>query len=225
MLVIRDAQIQAIIAQDDEQIEGLVEASVRKADPVRVQSIAPARLRSMVRLCILRAREEGVAETENIAAYAALMFVISPMFDSQPAIAAVLNDGSFAKSELIAQLFERVPNDAWEDAVAMYDEQFWFDENARNPAPENTGEERPGSPNYLELTLEQADKLERLAADLRDSRTEADVLRLEIEIEKLSFLQTAAKGMPKVRAEQAYEKARDSVLARAITRPLPNPGR
>ena len=73
--------------------------------------------------------------------------------------------------------------------------------------------------NYIELTLKQAETVEQ-AADRHKSAPGSDTdLQLEIELEKLCFYQTSAKGKPNVRARQAAESARASVLGRAITRP------
>jgi hypothetical protein len=128
MLVIRDAQIQALIAASDDDLERLVEDAVRKVNPLRVDGPAPARVKSMVQIGIERAREAGFQKAEDLAVFVALMFEISPQFYEQPAIAAVLKDATYQPEDRLEQLFERVPDAAWSEAVDLYDEKIWFTE-------------------------------------------------------------------------------------------------
>ena len=126
MLVIRDAQIQSLIAGNDDDLEALIENAVRKVNPSRVDGLAASRVRSMVRIAIERAREAGLAKAEDLAVFVALMFEISPQFYKQPSIAEVLNDETYPAGERLEQLFERVPDEAWAEAVDLYDEKIWF---------------------------------------------------------------------------------------------------
>lgn len=71
--------------------------------------------------------------------------------------------------------------------------------------------------NYIELTLKQVEAVEQAADRLKASPGEDSNKQLEIELEKLCFYQTSAKGKPKVRAKQAAERAMAAVLGRVIT--------
>lgn len=126
MLVIRDAQIQALIAGNDDDLGSLIENAVRKVNPSRVDGLAPARVKSMVQIGIVRARKAGFEKAEDLAVFVALMFEISPQFYEQPAIAEVLNDAMYPSEDRLEQLFERVPDEAWNEAVDLYDEKIWF---------------------------------------------------------------------------------------------------
>lgn len=126
MLVIRDSQIQGFIAQSENDIVKLVCDSVIKADHERVENIRPLRLISMAKIGIERARSVGVTRPEDIAAFVALMFEISPKFYRHPAIAAVLTDGNFSIGDRIAQLPDRINDEVWEEACLAYDPKFWF---------------------------------------------------------------------------------------------------
>jgi hypothetical protein len=128
MLVIRDSQIQSFIAHNDEDLIRLVCDAVIKANHGRVASIRPLRLIAMATLGIERAKAAGFKKAEDIAIFVALMFEISPTFDEQPMIAAVLADTNFPVSERLSQLPERVPDEAWLEAEARYDSNFWFAE-------------------------------------------------------------------------------------------------
>lgn len=126
MLVIRDAQIQSLIAGNDDDLEVLIENAVRKVNPSRVDGITPDRVKSMVRIGIDRARNAGFAKAEDLAVFVALMFEISPQFYEQPLIAEVLSDSTYPPSDRLEQLFERVQDEGWAEAVDLYDEKIWF---------------------------------------------------------------------------------------------------
>ena len=126
MLVIRDAQIQSFIAQNDNDVVKLVCDAVVKSNPERVKNIRPLRLISMAKIGIERAKQTGVTRPEDIAAFVALMFEISPKFYRHPQVAAVLADANYTMGERIAQLPERVNDEQWEEICLAYDPKFWF---------------------------------------------------------------------------------------------------
>jgi hypothetical protein len=126
MLVIRDIQIQSFIANNDEDVYKIVLDAVKRSNPSRVGTAKAERLESMVRAAIERARSEGVTRPEDIAAFVALMFEISPKFYRQPEIAAVLADTNFPVGDRLLQLNERVSEEAWAEAETAYDAEFWF---------------------------------------------------------------------------------------------------
>ena len=129
MLIIRDAQLQAFLAADEDELVRVVCEAVRSSNPARVKGYSDETLQKMVRVAINRARNRGIAKAEYIAAFAALMFEISPRFDEQPTISAVLDDTNFSPEERLFQLFDRVPEEAWSEAERTYDESVWL-ENA-----------------------------------------------------------------------------------------------
>ena len=128
MLVIRDAQIQSLIAKSDDDIVRLTAEAVIRACHSRVASIRPLRLLSMVKIGIARAKELGFQNAEDIASFVALMFEVAPQFSEQPEIAAVLADTTFSPGERISQLPERVSDAAWAEAEQLYDARYWFSE-------------------------------------------------------------------------------------------------
>lgn len=134
MLVIRDAQIQALIVGNDDDLQRLIEDAVRKVNPPRVDGLAPARVKSMVQIGIERAREAGFDKAEDLAVFVALMFEISTRFDEQPAISEVLKDATYPPEDRLEQLFERIPDAAWDEAVDLYDEKIWFVERDNGEA-------------------------------------------------------------------------------------------
>ena len=127
MLIIRDVQLQAFLAADDDELVRVVSNAVRDANPARVKGYSDEKMNKMVRIAISRARERGLTKAEYIAAFAAIMFEVSPLFDQQEAMSAVLEDANFTPEQRLFQLFERVPDEAWAEAERSYDESVWFD--------------------------------------------------------------------------------------------------
>jgi hypothetical protein len=126
MLVIREEQIQHFIAADEEQLVEVVSRAVREAKPERVADYDDKKLEKMVRIGIERAKSHELKRAENITAFVAVMFEISPRFDEQAEIQQVLNDTTFPPDERFYQLFERVSDNAWLEAERLYEDTFWF---------------------------------------------------------------------------------------------------
>ena len=77
----------------------------------------------------------------------------------------------------------------------------------------------------IERTVRQAELVEQLGRELKkNSGDVAKAQQLEIEMERLAFYQTAAKGNPRGRAANVIDIARSTVLGRAVTQPLPKVG-
>lgn len=126
MLVIRDAQLQAFIASDDEDVRRVVGDAVRAANPARVEGYSDEKLGPMCSVAIARARAHGISKVQDIAAFAAIMFETSPRFDEQKEISAVLSDFNYSPEDRLYQLFERVSDESWAEAERSYDEAVWF---------------------------------------------------------------------------------------------------
>ena len=222
MLVIRDAQIQALIADSDEKLVEIIEKAVRTAAPVRAEGVSPERLKPMVERCVATARREGFQKAEDIAVFSALMFVLSPHFFREPAFAEVLRDERFPADQRLFQLFERVPDLSWSDAVDLYNHAFWFAEKPEDIEPAKLSEEDDNAApvNYTEKTIKQADEVEAAIDKAKASPSEEAMRPVEIELEKLSFYRTAAKGEPKKRSFAAADMARNVVLSKAVVQPM-----
>ncbi len=134
MLIIRDAQIQSLISQPGEDLEGLIAGAIKKANPMRVEGLQPERVRSMVRIGIEKARAVGLTKAEDLGVFVSLMFEVSPQFDQEPTIATVLDDTVYTPEDRLSQLFDRVPEEAWAAAVNLYDEKIWFTKDKKENA-------------------------------------------------------------------------------------------
>ena len=126
MLVVRDAQLQQFVAPTEDDLVKAVCDAVIKSNPARVETLRPLRIVAMAKIGIEKARSIGVTRPEDIAAFVALMFEVSPKFHKHPQIAAVLADANFSIGERLAQLPVRVGEDVWEEVANVYDPKFWF---------------------------------------------------------------------------------------------------
>ncbi len=132
MLVIRQEQIQAMIAADDSELAALVAQAVKAANQERTADYEEMVLNGMIDTAIKRARSYGISNAEDIAAFAAVMFEIAPNFDEQRDIKMILNEPNFPPAERFYQLFERVTEESWAEAEKRYDELVWFPSPGQN---------------------------------------------------------------------------------------------
>jgi hypothetical protein len=80
----------------------------------------------MVRSGVARGRAHGLTWESSLTKFVALMFVIAPNFDRQPAAAAVLSDASLAPDERVDALIDRLSERDWRQARAAANAGAWF---------------------------------------------------------------------------------------------------
>jgi hypothetical protein len=130
MLIIRKEQIQHFIAETDEQLVKLIAGIMREANSARVTDYSNETLEAMVKIGIERARTHDFERAEDIAAFVAVMFEISPNFDENSEVKAILEDESFPVEERFKQLWGRVSDETWRELENKYNARVWFpDEN------------------------------------------------------------------------------------------------
>jgi hypothetical protein len=136
MLVIRQQQIDTLIKGSDEEFIEFLVAHVKEEQPDLVTEYDDETLRVMVKGGIRRAESHDLTTAEDITAFISIMFEISPNFDEQPQIKAVLNDDKFEPEARIERLWSSVvTEDDWEEADKNYNKDAWFAVYAK---PENT---------------------------------------------------------------------------------------
>ncbi|MGO9240246.1 MAG: hypothetical protein ACLQBJ_05490 [Bryobacteraceae bacterium] len=101
---------------DDELAEHIA-GHLCEEQPATLAGLSDAEIGRRVRLGLARARSQGFAEAEPATAFVALMFLVSPCFDRQPAIAAALGGGSGTPAERLRTLFSRTSEQDWEAAA------------------------------------------------------------------------------------------------------------
>jgi hypothetical protein len=125
MLVIRKEQIQRFIATNDEELAETISHAVRSSNRERVIGINDEELVRRVLVGIERARAHELKNAEDIGAFVAVMFAVSPRFDEQKEIAESLKNPLIPPEMRLEQSFHNVPESAWLEAERMYDPDFW----------------------------------------------------------------------------------------------------
>jgi len=126
MLVIKKEQIEKFIAEDDTQLIRVITEIVREAFYDGVKDHSDKTLESMAKIGIERAKSRKFERAEDIAAFVAIMFEISPGFDSVEQIDALLNDEAVPVDMRLEQMAGRIPDDVWAEAEMTYDSKTWF---------------------------------------------------------------------------------------------------
>ena len=132
MLVIKKAQIQNFIAENDAELVRLIRQIMREICPGRVEGYSDRILDGMIRIGIDRAKKYEFENAETIASFVSVMFEISPTFDEQKEITDVLNDTNYPIDERFSQLWERIDDKIWQAAENSYDAKFWFPDPVKN---------------------------------------------------------------------------------------------
>jgi len=76
-------------------------------------------------VAVARARRYGFQEEGSYAAFAALMFLVAPNFDDQPAIQSWLANSRLKPDERMKQLMRNTREEDWEAAGAASDPRAW----------------------------------------------------------------------------------------------------
>lgn len=126
MLIIRKEQIQHFIAEDESQLVKLIAGIIRTGNSERVADYSDEMLEAMTRIGIERAKSHNFELAQDIAAFVAIMFEISPNFDTQKEIKNMLADQNFSGDERFTQLWGRTTEEAWKEAENSYEARVWF---------------------------------------------------------------------------------------------------
>lgn len=126
MLVIKKAQIQHFIAENEDELVRLIRQIMRECCPGRVEGYSDKILDGMIRLGLEKAKKYNFEKAETIAAYVTVMFEIAPNFDEQPVIKQVLEDKNYIVDDRFFQLWRRVDDKVWQTAEQGYDAKLWF---------------------------------------------------------------------------------------------------
>lgn len=100
---------------------------LREEHADEVGGLSDKELLARVNVAIARALTYELTWDESITAFVAIMFVVAPTFDEQPAIRAVLRDERVPPNLRIDALWERTTDEDWDEAekAAERAEDFW----------------------------------------------------------------------------------------------------
>ena len=128
MFKIRQEQIEAMLMHNEEKFIDFVVKHVKQECPDNVRGIDPVSFREMVTNGLARARSYDLEKPQDLTAFVAIMFDISPNFDEQPNIQQALRDQSIPIEQRFNAMIERVPDKTWEEAEANKNYDVWFPE-------------------------------------------------------------------------------------------------
>ena len=128
MINIRQEQIEAMLMHNEEKFIDFVVKHVQQECSDDVRDIDPVSLREMVTNGLARARSYDLEKPQNLTAFVAIMFDISPNFDEQADIQRALRDKSVPIEQRFNAMIERVPDKAWEEAEKNKNYDAWFPE-------------------------------------------------------------------------------------------------
>jgi hypothetical protein len=127
MLKISKRQLTVIDRSVEEAYAREMARYLRREHAEVVARLTDEELLRRVSVAIDRAVGYGLTFDESITAFVAIMFEVSPTFDEQPAIRAVLRDESIAPNLRIDALWPRTTDEDWDEAerLAEHAETLW----------------------------------------------------------------------------------------------------
>lgn len=111
-------------------------------------------LHELIRTGIARARRYEMTFESSISAFTAVMFEVSPNFDTHRLCQVLLNDGEVAPNERLDELLDVLTEKNWESIRADYDPQAWKPENETEETAETKEENKTASNEPKNLDLE-----------------------------------------------------------------------
>lgn len=128
MLKIRKEQFDQYLQSNEQQFIQTILDFVRQDNPELIEGLPEHVLSEMVANGIERARSHGFRSDEDLMAFVAVMFEISPNFDEQPQIYQALHNPALPLDQRFDAIFDGVPAEAWQEAELNIDADAWFPE-------------------------------------------------------------------------------------------------
>ncbi|MEP6900566.1 MAG: hypothetical protein ABJA66_02385 [Actinomycetota bacterium] len=118
-----------------------------------VDQLPAETLYDLVRTGIARARGYGITFESSIAAYTAVMFEVSPNFDTHRLCQVLLNDEEVEPNNRLDEVLNVLTEKNWESIRADYDPNAWKPEMETDDGNETQGENKanPNEPKNLDL--------------------------------------------------------------------------
>jgi len=103
---------------DEELLEHIADHLCEEQAEV-LEGLSDREITRRVKLGLERARANGFTDPEPATAFVTLMFLVSPSFDRQPAIAAAIAAAQGTPAERLRALFNRTKEADWEAAASL----------------------------------------------------------------------------------------------------------
>lgn len=103
---------------DDDELVDHIASHLCEEEADALGGLSDDEIERRVRLGVARARANGFVEPEPTTAFVTLMFLVSPCFDRQPAIAAALRSAAGTPAERLRALFGKTKESDWDEAAS-----------------------------------------------------------------------------------------------------------
>lgn len=103
---------------DDDELVEHIAGHLCEEEADALDGLSDKEIERRVRLGLTRARANGFADPEPATAFVTLMFLVSPCFDRQPAIAAAIRAASGTPAERLRALFGKTKESDWDEAAS-----------------------------------------------------------------------------------------------------------
>ena len=102
---------------DDDELVDHIAGHLCEEQADALEGLSDAEIERRVRLGLARARANGFTDPEPATAFVTLMFLVSPCFDRQPAIAAAIRSASDTPAERLRAMFGKTKESDWDEAA------------------------------------------------------------------------------------------------------------
>jgi hypothetical protein len=117
-----------MVEADSEMLRYVIAKRVREHYPKVVEGLPQDLYDEMIEYGIRSARGYGLTFADDIAGFVLVMFEVGPEFHQHPRIQHVLRDSTIAPEDKLAAMFDRIPDEVWEEVASEIHRQTWFPE-------------------------------------------------------------------------------------------------
>ena len=103
----------------DDDLAEHIAGHLSEEQPETLAGLSDAEIDRRVRLGLARARSHVFTDPEPATAFVALMFLVSPGFDQQAAIAAAIRSAHGTPAERLRTLFSQTREQDWDEAASL----------------------------------------------------------------------------------------------------------
>jgi hypothetical protein len=125
LLTLRYEQLEASSGAIDRDLVKVIAWHLRNHHPRVTQFVSKETLEKRVAYGIRQGRKYRLTSLADLAGFVSLMFEIAPNFDQHPSFQRVLGNPNLPPEGKLQKLVEAVSEQDWNEAIRMYDRQFW----------------------------------------------------------------------------------------------------
>jgi hypothetical protein len=125
LIQLREAQLKECSDAIDRDLIKVIYWHLRNHHSKAVQFLDRIDLEARIQVALSHARAYGLSTVSDLAGFTALMFELSPNFDTHPSFRRVLEDPSVPPEGKMKRLSQTITDRDWQEAIGSYDRSFW----------------------------------------------------------------------------------------------------